>query len=917
MSVAFFRIPAAYLLLFLASSQAHACAGRVHIEVAEDGVYALDQAALVAAQPQLADCASADLVLTQRGAEVPLRISGDAAGRFGAGARIEWLGRALHGPQSWFDPYSTVNVYQLAAAPGAHLRVHDGAVAAAAPAVTLWRTLHLEQENLLLRLNNREMKPGDEPDVWQWAKLTPVDAQPFTLAFDLPDADLAAAAAPATFAFTLDFRGVSNVIAAAGKDKAIDHVVEVAINGKALPSLSWDGRDEVRKRVEVPRALLRASGNRIVLRVPKRTLAGDPTGFVIDAVMFNWLEATYAAHGDLDARGAALHADADGAATVASAQASAALFGSDGSFQRLDLAHGSARAAVVHGVDYFAATNAVQPPLVRAVRGGDLRGAQPGYDYLIVAHPSLLDAIQPLAQLHREQGMHVAVLDVDDVYDAFNGGIAHPAAIRDLVAWGTQHWTNKPHYLLLVGDASTDIHHDPGNGALNGSSYSLSTLPTPAQVLQGGGFVEMSSYSYPQQRRSTRNLVPTWQFPSAEGQSASDNEFVALTPGDFHPTLAVGRFPVVEPAEVEAIVAKTLAYVRKPAPGAWRRDVTFISTSELASFKQASDQFATELDKRGYTTRSIYTDATDRDAGRYQQARSTLRSDLDSGGLLVHFLGHGGSYIWRVGAMGDLFSLDDVSALKNAGRYPLVMAMTCFSAPFDNPSDDSIGERFLREADKGAVAVFAASWKNWPNPAYSRNFIDALLEPGNSIGDAIVSAKAKIPDRDFVEMYNLLGDPALVLSQPRGRLQFDVGAERWNRRVVVRVPTTDFGGSVDVDWLDEHGAVLSSAHYESRDTLFSLPLLAQAATLRAYAVDARNGYAALGAVNLLPPPPPKTLPPRIAAPAAPKAVSAAPAAAAPAPRPARVRAGAAEDIVAQMNFETKPKGRAAAAPGKH
>jgi len=27
--------------------------------------------------------------------------------------------------------------------------------------------VHLEQDNLLIRLNSAQMKPGDEPDVWQ------------------------------------------------------------------------------------------------------------------------------------------------------------------------------------------------------------------------------------------------------------------------------------------------------------------------------------------------------------------------------------------------------------------------------------------------------------------------------------------------------------------------------------------------------------------------------------------------------------------------------------------------------------------------------------------------------------------------------------------------------------------------------
>src|SRR5262249_45956553 len=159
-------------------------------------------------------------------------------------------------------------------------------------------------------------------------------------------------------------------------------------------------------------------------------------------------------------------------------------------------------------VDYYAGPARV--PTLRAVRATDLRDAQPGYDYLIVAHPSLLEAIEPLAQYHRAHGMRVEVVDVDDVYDQFGGGIAHPRAIRDLVAWGTDHWRVKPRYLLLVGDASTDIHHDLHDGALSGTSYALTPHMQASNVLGGPGFNEMRSYPYPDQARhpATRNLIP-------------------------------------------------------------------------------------------------------------------------------------------------------------------------------------------------------------------------------------------------------------------------------------------------------------------------------------------------------------------------------------------------------------------------
>src|SRR4051812_25417269 len=98
-------------LALLAAADAGACSGRLHVEVAESGVYALDYASIVAAQPGLKDCRADNLVLLHRDREVPIRVVDDGHGAFAAGSHIEWLGETMHGPQSWFDQYSNVNVY--------------------------------------------------------------------------------------------------------------------------------------------------------------------------------------------------------------------------------------------------------------------------------------------------------------------------------------------------------------------------------------------------------------------------------------------------------------------------------------------------------------------------------------------------------------------------------------------------------------------------------------------------------------------------------------------------------------------------------------------------------------------------------------------------------------------------------------
>ena len=241
----------------------------------------------------------------------------------------------------------------------------------------------------------------------------------------------------------------------------------------------------------------------------------------------------------------------------------------------------------------------------------------------------------------------------------------------------------------------------------------------------------------------------------------------------------------------------------------------------------------------------------------------------------------------------------------------MVLAMTCFSAPFDNPTEDSIGERFLREPDKGAVAVFAASWTNSPNPEFSKILIDELLKPNTLIGDAIVAAKARIRDRTFVELYNLLGDPALVLARPRDKLQLARGADRWQDQVIVNVPERNFGGNVAVDWVDAQGATLLEQRYESRDERFTLAVPAgKPAAVRVYAANARSGYAAIGSLQLIAPPEPPA-PAKPAVQPAPTATAAKPVpkpAAPPTakPTPAAPAAHNSPDSIKRLGFDATP-----------
>lgn len=382
-------------------------------------------------------------------------------------------------------------------------------------------------------------------------------------------------------------------------------------------------------------------------------------------------------------------------------------------------------------------------------------------DYLMIVPSRLRDAIAPLAAFHQKRGLTVSVIDIEDVYDEFHHGILHPSALRDLIAYAYHHWEKPaPRFVLLVGDASWDSK----NSRPDDTNYPDWTY-RPGETSQ---FSKIPSTAYSGGRSGLdRNLIPTWNYNTFEGHAASDTWFAEVDGDDFYPDVAIGRFPVTEPEEVSAIVKKTIRYVGQPEVGPWRRSMLWITNDE-SHFQASSDTLAATLITAGFAARKIYPEAKDIDNARHQER---LRSAFDEGQLLVHFYGHGGRYIWRTGPPDlrknhDLFTLADLDRLAPTGRLPIVLSMTCYSAPFDHPTADSIGEKFLRLRDRGAIAVFAASWRNSPSMSFSQVVVQELLKPG-TIGEAIMRAKRLEKDRLLVETYNLLGDPAVPLALPR------------------------------------------------------------------------------------------------------------------------------------------------------
>ncbi|HET6632512.1 MAG TPA: C25 family cysteine peptidase [Rhodanobacteraceae bacterium] len=855
------KLPALILLgtgLALAAGPTLACgSGKLHMETAQVAVYGIDFASVTATQPGLAGCTVDTLQLRSQGHAVPMRVlDANGNGRFDAGDRLEWVAERLHGSESWFNPHSLVNVYELSAAPGVHARLQPvpAGDARAAPA-RLQRSIHREKDRLMMRLKTGQVKPGEEPDLWFWWKMTMIDPAPYRMRFDLPDLRTSRDGR----VLTLAFRGQSSVRAPGDKPSPPDHEVVVELNGRNVATLDWDGNDHIVREIPLPAGSLREQGNVLTLHVPRRVPAWSHKGnALVDVVMFDYYALTYPLAGETGAQAAPFTVAGAGRPRLRAAEP-LQLYGSDGRLYLPQQAGDGYRyASIAAGTRLFPlapSQRPLAPQGLRVVRDQvDWRQPEHGYDYVMIAYPTLLDATRPLAEYHRAHGQKVALIDVETVYDEFSHGIVTPRAIRALLKHAHGHWpAPRPRYVLLVGDASFDIR--PRRAQMkNYSTWTDRVLLRPGRY----NVIPATPYADQPAVAGARNLIPTFQHYAAEGQSASDNGFVDFDPDGIHPAMAIGRFPVVKPEAVSAIVAKTIDYMSHPQMGDWRQRVMFI-TNDSRAFQSQSNTIAASIGQLGFTPDKIYPQSADKNNLAHQKA---IMQGLDQGQLLVHFLGHGGRFIWRTGPPDprknhDLFTLDDVDRLKNRDRLPMVLSMTCYSAPFDNPTDDSIGERFLREADGGAVAVFAASWRNSPDPAFSGDLMKALLQPGVRVGDAILQAKNATNNRDMIGMYNLLGDPALVLQRPRENLRMQQLGSGATARVRIAVPGQgSFHGTLRVEWLDADRQVLSTRDYRIDAPRLTLPAPPpQAHEVRVYAFDPARKADALGALVLQPPQP--------------------------------------------------------------
>jgi subtilisin-like proprotein convertase family protein len=656
--------------------------------ITRTGVYRVTQAEVLAAglsaslDPRL-------LRLDVDGREQPIIVTGEDDGRFDASDAIEFYALA---PDS---PYTNSRVYWLAIGSQPGRRIKTAKSKGGQPGATSFlATTELRERSLYFA----GLRNGDKENFF--------------------------GAVVARDGATRHLR-LSNLVAASSTQIEVTmqgvtsapHNVRVWVNGEAAGALAFKDQSSATLRVSLAPTVLREGDNVVQLAAE----GGDTDVTLVDTIRLSYWRSYRAESDALDctveaARAITISGFSDATRVMDITDAETGNVRELAAAVRRDKRGYSVTInALGEGTRHLLAFTAAQlqrPAAIVADAPSSWRQAANAADLLIISRSDLLDAFTPLAALRQAQGLSVAMIDVEDLYDEFSFGQKTPQAIKSFLQYAATNWQRAPRYVLIGGDASYDEKDYLGYG--------------------------------------DGDVVPSKTVETELLEAASDDWYADFD-GDGVAEMAVGRMPVRTVSEASAMVAKVVAYEQGAPP---QGILLVADRNDDFDFEQAVAHL------RDAIPSDIQTEAIARGQLGDTAARERLLAAINEGRKVVNYVGHGNLNEWRGGLLTDA----DAGELKNSERPTFFIAMTCLNGYFNEPALDSLAESLMKAERGGAVAAWASSGMNGPaeqvvvNQALYRALFD-----GATIGEATLKAKAATTSRDVRRTWILFGDPAMRL----------------------------------------------------------------------------------------------------------------------------------------------------------
>jgi hypothetical protein len=420
------------------------------------------------------------------------------------------------------------------------------------------------------------------------------------------------------------------------------------------------------------------------------------------------------------------------------------------------------------------------PAAVQKMSNQNLRGYADGADFIIVTSPEFRAAADRLRE-YRERStadsIKAIVVDVNQIYNEFGGGIPDVTSIRDYLKYAYETWGRRPQFVLFLGGASYDY-----KGILGFKS----------------------------------SFVPTWQ--SAESRDdveswATDDFFVKFTVSD-RPSLVVGRISSRKLSEADAALEKIFRYEESSVQDTWKMRMLFIGDDawtpeggeigDRTTHSQDAETLASNYTPDEFEKRKIYIaeyPTVNAAAGRRKPgAYQAIIDQINQGALITNYAGHGNPTVWAHERIFETGS--SIPQLFNANRLCVFFLATCNFSQYDDPKLTSGGELLLNRLEGGAVAVVSAARKVYAgaNAALNQGTYRNLFSR-DAYGRVIVERpatalflyKATVSNLKNDQKFFFLGDPAMRLQYPRRYASIDsingvpVGTDPVQLRSLARV----------------------------------------------------------------------------------------------------------------------------------
>ncbi len=372
-------------------------------------------------------------------------------------------------------------------------------------------------------------------------------------------------------------------------------------------------------------------------------------------------------------------------------------------------------------------------------RFNNMQGLGADSAYIIVTHASLLNVIklgngyQDYRNETTGNQNRVVVIDAAELYDQFAYGIAnHGMAIRNFVHYAIDKWgPHRPQALFLVGKSIK-----------------------PAEMRHSAGLWGAC-------------LVTTFGYPASDLAMA-----YGVNGSLFDPAIPVGRLSANNATDVANYLDKVKEYEAKqhaPVAEPWMKNVLHFgggsNPAEQGAFRDYLNYLKDVIEDTVYGGKvtSFFKNSPDPvEFGLTAQ----IKNKIDSGVSMMMFFGH---------ASGSTFdiSTDLAQNYTNYGKYPIMMASSCYAGDF-HTSDPSNSEQFVLEPGKAAIAFLASVGQG---DAYYLYVYDTALYKniayrnyGQSIGK-IMQHTIQVLQTDYngnsgikrvVNEMSLQGDPNLI-----------------------------------------------------------------------------------------------------------------------------------------------------------